>query len=442
MKKIWLVIQREYLTRVRKKSFIIMTILGPILMALVYGALIFIAVSEEEKEHVVMVVDSSPSHFSDGLRDYNQHRPNSKLQLIWKYDDYFQARDSIFNEAYSSILYIPRDPVAHPRGMYLSFKDRPSMSVKSALEIELEKLIEEQKLIQYNLDPNIFDSVRVKINLFEKRIKESAGGLEEEADFADQKFFLAFGSSMLIYIFILLYGIQVLRGVMEEKTSRIVEVMVSSVKPFQLMMGKIIGIAMVGLTQFLIWVIFSGIVVTVISAVFAPSLMEQISSGSLETQAEIDGLDVSSLLNVFNMTDFTVMISLFIFYFLGGYLLYSSLFAAVGSAIDYESDSQQFMMPVTLPLIFSIAIAQFVLKNPEGVIAKICSFIPLTSPIVMMVRIPFGVPIWEVLLSALFLIGGFIFTTWIAARIYRTGMLMYGKKITYRELWKWLFYKG
>ncbi|MBW7935754.1 MAG: ABC transporter permease, partial [Flavobacteriales bacterium] len=221
MKKIWLVIQREYLTRVRKKSFIIMTILGPILMALVYGALIFIAVSEEEKEHVVMVVDSSPSHFSDGLRDYNQHRPNSKLQLIWKYDDYFQARDSIFNEAYSSILYIPRDPVAHPRGMYLSFKDRPSMSVKSALEIELEKLIEEQKLIQYNLDPNIFDSVRVKINLFEKRIKESAGGLEEEADFSDQKFFLAFGSSMLIYIFILLYGIQVLRGVMEEKTSRI-----------------------------------------------------------------------------------------------------------------------------------------------------------------------------------------------------------------------------
>ncbi|MCZ2444585.1 MAG: ABC transporter permease [Flavobacteriales bacterium] len=442
MKKIWLVIQREYLTRVRKKSFIIMTILGPILMALVYGALIFIAVSEEEKEHVVMVVDSSPSHFSDGLRDYNQHRPNSKLQLIWKYDDYFQARDSIFNEAYSSILYIPRDPVAHPRGMYLSFKDRPSMSVKSALEIELEKLIEEQKLIQYNLDPNIFDSVRVKINLFEKRIKESAGGLEEEADFSDQKFFLAFGSSMLIYIFILLYGIQVLRGVMEEKTSRIVEVMVSSVKPFQLMMGKIIGIAMVGLTQFLIWVIFSGIVVTVISAVFAPSLMEQISSGSLETQAEIGGLDVSSLLNVFNMTDFTVMISLFIFYFLGGYLLYSSLFAAVGSAIDYESDSQQFMMPVTLPLIFSIAIAQFVLKNPEGTIAKICSFIPLTSPIVMMVRIPFGVPIWEVLLSALFLIGGFIFTTWIAARIYRTGMLMYGKKITYRELWKWLFYKG
>lgn len=442
MKKIWLVIQREYLTRVRKKSFIVMTILGPILMALVYGALILIAVSEEEKEHVVMVVDSSPSHFSDGLRDYNQHRPNSKLQLIWKYDDYFQARDSIFNEAYSSILYIPRDPVAHPRGMYLSFKDRPSMSVKSALEIELEKLIEEQKLIQYNLDPNIFDSVRVKINLFEKRIKESAGGLEEEADFSDQKFFLAFGSSMLIYIFILLYGIQVLRGVMEEKTSRIVEVMVSSVKPFQLMMGKIIGIAMVGLTQFLIWVIFSGIVVTVISAVFAPSLMEQISSGSLETQAEIGGLDVSSLLNVFNMTDFTVMISLFIFYFLGGYLLYSSLFAAVGSAIDYESDSQQFMMPVTLPLIFSIAIAQFVLKNPEGTIAKICSFIPLTSPIVMMVRIPFGVPIWEVLLSALFLIGGFIFTTWIAARIYRTGMLMYGKKITYRELWKWLFYKG
>lgn len=442
MNKIWLVIQREYLTRVRKRSFIIMTILGPILIALVYGALIFIAVSEDEKEHVVMIVDTSPVKLSEGLKDFNRRRPNSKLRFEWKYDDYFQARDSIFNETYSSILFIPRDPVAHPKGMYLAFKDRPPMSIKNALETELEKLIEEQKLLHYNLSPDIFDSVRVKIDLFEKRIRESQHGLQEEADYAEQKFFVAFGAGMMIYIFILLYGIQVLRGVMEEKSNRIVEVMVSSVKPFQLMMGKIIGIAMVGLTQFLIWVIFSGIVVSIIGMAFAPSLLEQVEAGTLQTQAEIGGLDVSTMLNIFNVTDFSIMIGLFIFYFIGGYLLYSSLFAAVGSAIDNESDSQQFMMPVTLPLIFSIAIAQFVLKSPDGMIAKICSFIPLTSPIVMMVRIPFGVAIWEIILSAFLLVLGFVFTTWVAGRIYRIGMLMYGKKITYRELWKWLFYKG
>lgn len=442
MNKIWLVIQREYLTRVRKRSFIIMTILGPVLMALFYAALILIAVSEEEKEHYVMVVDQSPVKLGDALKSYNIRRPNSKLRFVWKYDNYYQARDSIYSENYSSILYIPRDPVAHPGGMFLAFKERPSMSVKNAIEIELEKIIEEQKLLMYNIDPALFDSVRVKINLFEKKIKESKEGISEEADYAEQKFFLSFGAGMLIYIFILLYGIQVLRGVMEEKSNRIVEVIISSVKPFQLMMGKIVGVALVGLTQFLIWVVFSGIVITVIGLVAAPGVMEQVQSGSLQSQAEVGGVEVGSLLELFEVTNFSVMIGMFIFYFLGGYLLYSSLFAAVGSAIDSEADSQQFMLPVTMPLIFSIAIGQFVLKNPEGTLAQVFSFIPFTSPIVMMVRIPFGVAYWEVAVSALLLIAGFVFTTWLAARIYRTGILMYGKKVTYRELWKWLWYKG
>lgn len=442
MNKIWLVIQREYLTRVRKKSFIIMTILGPLLLALFYAALIFIAISEEERAHQVMVIDKSPVKLGDKLKSYNILRPNSKLKFVWKYENYNQARDSIYHENYSSILFIPRDPVAHPGGMFLAFKERPSMSVKNAIEIELEKIIEEQKLMMYNIDPAIFDSVRVKINLFEKKIKESKKGISEEADYAEQKFLISLITGMLIYFFILLYGAQVLRGVMEEKSNRIVEVLVSSVKPFQLMMGKIIGIALVGLTQFFIWVVFSGVVITLISVVTAPNIMEQIESGSLQTQAELGGVKVGSFLEIFQVTNFSVMISMFIFYFLGGYLLYSSLFAAVGSAIDSESDSQQFVLPVTLPLIFSIAIGQFVLKNPEGTLAQLFSFIPLTAPIVMMVRIPFGVAYWELAVSALLLIVGFVFTTWLAARIYRTGILMYGKKITYRELWKWLWYKG
>ncbi|MCX7743460.1 MAG: ABC transporter permease [Flavobacteriales bacterium] len=442
MNKIWLVIQREYLTRVRKKSFIIMTILGPILMAAFYALLILVAISEEEKEHRVMVVDTSPVKLGDALKYYNIRRPNSKLRFVWKYDTYDQARDSIYNENYSSILFIPRDPVAHPAGMFLAFKERPSISIKNAIEIELEKIIEEQKLLMYNIDPAVFDSVRVKVNLFEKKIKETETGVREEVEFAEQKYVVSFISGMLIYIFILMYGVQVLRGVMEEKSNRIVEVIVSSVKPFQLMMGKIIGIAWVGLTQFLIWVVFSGIVITVLSLAFAPNIMDQVQSGSMQTQAEFGGMNVGSILELFQVTNLSVMIGMFIFYFLGGYLLYSSLFAAIGSAIDSESDSQQFMLPITMPLIFSIAIGQSVLNNPEGALAQIFSFIPLTSPIVMMVRIPFGVAYWELAVSALLLIGGFVFTTWLAARIYRTGILMYGKKVTYKELWKWLWYKG
>jgi ABC-2 type transport system permease protein len=316
------------------------------------------------------------------------------------------------------------------------------MGMKQAIEIELEKLLEEQRLILYNLEPGVLDSVRVKVNLFEKKIKESSTGIKEEGDYADQKFAVAMIAGFLIYMFILLYGIQVLRGVMEEKSNRIVEVIISSVKPFQLMMGKIIGVALVGLTQFIIWVIFSGIVITFVSLIFAPTLMEQVNAGAIQSQAEVGGMEVDSMLNLFNTTDFTVMITMFIFYFIGGYLLYSSLFAAVGSAIDSESDSQQFMLPVTLPLVFSIAIAQFVLKNPDGTLALIFSFIPLTSPIVMMVRIPFGVAYWELAVSAILLVAGFIFTTWLAAKIYRTGILMYGKKITYKEIWKWLMYKN
>lgn len=442
MNKIWLVIQREYLTRVRKKSFIIMTILGPILMAAFYALLILVAISEEEKEHRVMVVDTSPVKLGDALKSYNIRRPNSKLRFVWKYDNYNQARDSIYKEDYSSILFIPRDPVAHPAGMFLAFKERPSLSIKNAIEIELEKIIEEQKLLMYNIDPAVFDSIRVKVNLFEKKIKETDTGVREEVEFAEQKYVVSFISGMLIYIFILMYGVQVLRGVMEEKSNRIVEVIVSSVKPFQLMMGKIIGIALVGLTQFLIWVVFSGVVITVISLAFAPSVMEQVQSGTIQTQAEIGGMQVGSMLELFQITNLPVMIGMFIFYFLGGYLLYSSLFAAVGSSIDSESDSQQFMLPITMPLIFSIAIGQSVLNNPEGPLAQLFSFIPLTSPIVMMVRIPFGVAYWELAVSALLLIGGFMFTTWLAARIYRTGILMYGKKVTYKELWKWLWYKG
>jgi len=441
MSKIWLVIKREYLSRVRKRSFIIMTILGPLLVAGFYGLLIWIALSEEERPHTVMVVDSSEMQLGDELKTYAIRRPQSKLRFTWKYDNYHEAKDHIYKEDYNSILFIPRDPVNNPKGIFMGYKDRPGMSTMRAIEIEMEKLIEEQKMVEYNITKEQFDNIRTKLSIKDQKIDESGG---EQTQDSMMQYMIAFIFGLLIYMFILLYGVQVLRGVMEEKTSRIVEVMVSSVRPFQLMMGKIIGIALVGLTQFLIWVLFSGTVMAAIGAAVAPSLMSQIETGSVEMQSEVAGMDVGSLLGTFGFVDFFVMLPLFVFYFIGGYLLYAALFAAIGSAVDSETDSQQFMLPVTLPLIFSFVIGQMVLKNPEGTLARVFSMIPFTSPIVMMIRLPFGIKEWqwELPLSMFLLVAGFVITTWLAGRIYRTGILMYGKKVTYRELFKWLFYKG
>jgi ABC-2 type transport system permease protein len=235
-----------------------------------------------------------------------------------------------------------------------------------------------------------------------------------------------------------------MRGVIEEKTNRIVEVIISSVKPFQLMMGKILGIAAVGLTQFLLWAILSGLTTTAVTAAFRDELQTQQQAATLgqESPATARGQEISQALQALDNLNVPLILGCFIFYFLGGYLLYGALFGAVGAAVDNETDTQQFMLPITIPLILSFVVAQTVIiRNPDGPVAFWMSMIPLTSPIAMMLRIPFGVPAWELLLSMVLLVAGFIFTTWIAARIYRVGILMYGKKVNYKELSKWLFYK-
>lgn len=255
----------------------------------------------------------------------------------------------------------------------------------------------------------------------------------------------------MIYFFIFMYGIQIMRGVIEEKTSRIVEIIISSVKPFQLMMGKIIGIALVGLTQFSLWIILSmGIYAVAMAAISSDSVANMVN-----TEQMMQGEQMNEMTKAASSTDLEAQISgmlqqipiaklliSFLFYFLGGYLLYGAFLAAIGSAVDNEADSQQFMMPVTIPLIFSFVVAGTVMDNPDGALAFWLSIIPITSPVIMMVRIPFGVETWELLLSMALLVLGFLGATWMAAKIYRTGILMYGKKITYKELWKWLSYKG
>lgn len=263
---------------------------------------------------------------------------------------------------------------------------------------------------------------------------------------------LGFGSGLIIYLFIFIYGAMVMRGVLEEKTSRILEVIISSVKPFQIMMGKIIGVAMVGLTQLVLWIVLtSGVYMGVGAAMGikdgSPKMMpttrinsEAVVDDQVPQKMDAQSAAFSEISGALSQINFTFLLSMFVFYFIGGYLLYSALFAAVGAAADAETDTQQFMMPVTIPLIIAYVASVNVMSNPQGNIAFWFSIIPFTSPIVMMVRLPFGVPAWQIMLSMVMLVLGFIFTTWIAGRIYRVGILMYGKKVSYKELWKWLRY--
>ena len=261
----------------------------------------------------------------------------------------------------------------------------------------------------------------------------------EETSATPLKMGLGYIAGILIYFFIFFYAVQVMRGVIEEKTSRIVEVIISSVRPRQLMMGKILGIGLVGVVQFLIWVILSGTIYAVVSTFIYPEIFaQQVPAGP--GSPDLSTVDQTNLFSMLNSINFPVVLSGFVFYFFGGYFLYSALFAALGSAIDQEADSQQFMLPVTAPMIIAITTAMNVIQDPNGPLAFWMSMIPLTSPISMMIRLPFGVPIWQIGLSALILVGTFFGVVALAGKIYRVGILMYGKKVTWKELYKWLKY--
>ncbi|WP_187263207.1 ABC transporter permease [Pontibacter beigongshangensis] len=446
MHKIWLIIQREYLTRVRKKSFIIMTFLTPLLLAAFMVVPAWLATVSDSSD-VVMVLDES-GLFVDKLET------KKDLLFIPIQGDLESAKELYQETGNTALLYIPQMDINDPQGFKVYSKKNTNIQTKARLENMLEKEIENQRFIASGID-------REQLNKMKADISIATVNLSEEGE-RDNNAWVTSGAgiiaAVIIYFFIFMYGVQIMRGVIEEKTNRIVEVIISSVKPFQLMMGKIVGIAAVGLTQFLLWVILSMVVVTGVQAAFgikaAPTPAEQIMSGQAaatgadlteEEQAaednrakEVMGTTLSALGNL----NIPLILGCFLFYFLGGYLLYGSLFGAVGAAVDNETDTQQFMFPITIPLVISFILSySVVLQNPDGPVAFWLSVIPLTSPIIMMVRVPFGVPAWELLVSMGALILGFIFTTWIAARIYRVGILMYGKKVSYRELSKWLFYR-
>lgn len=444
MNKISLIIQREYLTRVKKKSFIVMTILGPVLMAALFIVPVYMAQMGGEVK-TIQVVDETGLFF---------HRFENTKELIFKpLDLEIEQAKAIFPlSGDDALLYIPMTEVSVPSSAVLYFDKQPTMIMKSHINSSMRREVESLKLAASGIDPDIMRSIKSSVNLITIKLHE---GGKEEKKFSEVATILGFVSAILIYMFVFMFGSQVMRGVIEEKTSRIVEVIVSSVKPFQLMMGKIVGIGLVGLTQFLLWVVLTLVIVvgfqTAFPEKFRASETENMmisntritdANQPLEETLQIDESVMAQVAEGIRSINFSAIIFSFLFYFLGGYLLYAALFAAIGGAVDNETDSQQFMLPITIPLIIAIVMAQYVINEPNGPISFWLSIIPLTSPVIMMIRIPFGVPYFDLGLSVVLLILGFLGTTWLAAKIYRTGILMYGKKVDYAELWKWLKYKG
>lgn len=436
MNKIGIIIRREYTTRVAKKSFIIMTFLSPLLFAALIMVPLWLSGIKDNESKKIAVVDFT--------NEYGKVLKSDKQYVFVPVQERVQnIGNSQLKKDYYAVLLIKGDLVKDSTAATLYSEKQVGIELESTVSRQLSEYVENKKLDAYHVAniKQMVEKARTKIDVATIKLDEKGNSKVTSSIVAT---IIGGLSTFLIYMFIFMYGVQVMRGVVEEKTNRIVEVIISSVKPFELMMGKIIGIALVGLTQFLLWIILTLIISNIAGfALFGTSI------SNLQAGAQLQGASTSgaqqAMMTVFQGLqgiNLVEIVSYFIFYFLGGYLLYASLFAAVGSAVDNETDTQQFMMPITIPILFAFYAAIYSIENPDGPLAFWCSLIPFTSPIVMMVRLPFDVPLWEKLLSVGLLVITFIGTTWLAGKIYRTGILMYGKKPSWKEMWKWLRYKS
>lgn len=440
MNTIFLIIKREYLTRVRKKSFLVMTILGPLLIFGFYAIIGWAAVSSINQKKVEVVDESAG--FVDKFKD------DSETKFTFSKKALSTAKKDFVKEGYDALVFIPKNVIEEPKTVQIFAEKSVSLTLQHNIEQAISKEIETIKLSQAGITQKIIQDA--KVNVDAQTINLSDGS--EKSSNAIAMTVIGYFCAFMIYISVFIYGTQVMRGVMEEKTNRIVEVIISSVKPFQLMLGKIMGVALVGLTQFMLWILLTVGLFTVGGAIIgdkaergrqAMQTNSVMAHNAPELQDEkVKNNAIASVMQAVETLNIPLIVGCFLFYFLGGYLLYSALFGAVGAAVDNETETQQFMFPITIPIIGAIAVAQFVIKDPDGALAFWTSIIPFTSPVVMMVRIPFGVPVWELILSMILMVLGFMGTTWLAARIYRVGILMYGKKVTYKELSKWIFYKA
>ena len=437
MNKIGLIIKREYMTRVRKRSFLIMTFLGPILMAAIYAIPIMLALNSSTKNMRVAVVDES-HWFEDRFTNNEEHTfvlmPGQPIENV---------KEMVKEGAFDMALHVPPTQLNIPSNAVIYSLRQVPMEVETYISSVMQKEIEDQKLMAKGVDPEIVSAVKTSVNLSVMRMDEKGN---EKETFTQVQFTLGIVLALLVYMFIIFFGGQVMQGVAEEKTNRIIEVIISSVKPFQLMMGKIVGVSLVALTQFVLWIMLTGVLYAGFSAFIGLSGPGMLSSGTVMTQeiASSDIMsneDVQQIVQIAQSIDFGTIIGSFIIFFILGYLLYATLYAAIGSLVDNNTDSQQFTLPITVPLLIAIITSFYIVNNPDSSLATWLSMIPFTSPISMMVRIPFGVPIWQIVLSVALLAGTFVLMTWVAAKIYRTGILMYGKKLSYKEIFKWLKYK-
>ncbi|MGK6352719.1 ABC transporter permease [Parapedobacter sp. DT-150] len=441
MNKILLIIKREYLSRVKKKSFLLVTFLVPLFLIGIYALTIYLtAKSFESSQATVYVVDQS-GLFADKIAN------TKNLTFLPVSDDIESEKTRMTSGTEKTfLLIIPADITTSSQAELLA-RETASFGIQNDITRELENVLRDIAFAKAGIDRSTVESISPEVTLAAKEITDEG----EKDSSAGAAMGIAMSLSILVYICLFLYGAQVMRGIIEEKNSRIVEIIISSVKPFQLMMGKIIGIGLVGLTQFILWIVLSSSLMGVASVgmmdgrEIKAQLENQQGAGGDEVQeaATSQGGIFGQVKQELDKVDFPTIIITFLLYFLGGYLLYSALFAAVGSAVDSETETQQFMFPITIPLLFTYILSFGVLINdPHGPLSFWLSMIPFTSPIAMLVRIPFGVPGWQIALSLVLLVGGFVLTTWVAARIYRVGILMYGKKASYKELVKWFRYKG
>jgi ABC-2 type transport system permease protein len=430
MNKIGLIIAREYLTRVRKKSFIIMSIVGPLLFGFMMVVPVWLA-SREGDEKIVEVLDES-GYFR------GKFEKAGAVSFIYLDNSIEEAKEDLKSKGSYGLLYIPKLDLYNPQGITFFAENNPSIEVQASLERFIKNEIEEIKLNESGIDKEQLDKIKTNINISVINVTENG---EKEGD-VTMATIVGYAAAFMLYFFIFLYGVQTLRGVIEEKTSRIVEVIISSVKPFQLMMGKIIGIGAVGLTQFMIWVILTFTISQVVMYVYNIDISGTNQLEMIQNSQMPESEEIAQVFAKINTINFPLLISTFLFYFIGGYLFYGSLFAGVGSAVDNDADAQQFQLPITMPLILSIIILSAIIRDPHGDLAFWASIIPFTSPVVMMMRIPFDPPVWHIALSMVCMVVGFIFTTWLAGRVYRIGILMHGAKVNYKILAKWFMMKN
>lgn len=449
MSKISLIIEREYLTRVQKKSFILMTILSPIIMVALVFAPIWLSKLSSDETRLIAIIDQT-GLYKDIYHDTDEYHYTYTQGTLSPDQMRVDGDESTMPYAY---VIIKDNLLDNPQGMTIYSQKQITSSCELNIISQMEDYLKDEKLLSYNIPDikRIIDESDINLQVDTIRLEEDGAETQTSTEFVT---IIGMAMTLIIYMFLMLYGGQVMSSVMQEKTNRIVEVMVSSVKPFELMIGKIVSIGLVGLTQLGIWIIFLVGIFLSAGAYFSfnggvdPAQMSDMAAmtttmnGVDATQLAGDMGAMAEVQQMLGSINITQLLVSFVFFFIGGYILYASLFAAIGSAVDNESDTQQFMVPITIIIIFALYAGIFSAENPDGPLAMWCSMIPFTSPIVMMVRIPFGVSTWELALSMVILYGSAIGLAWVAGRIYRVGILMYGKKPSYKEMIKWIRYKA